>query len=439
MPSAFVPRLRLLIKAAAARRPAVLLLPILPLYASIPLLFDPGRNPGDEPVYLYYAHNLLHGHYAEPPGWAWITHGPGLPVILTPFVAVHAPILLTRILVGPVVLFCAVLVFFKIADMLLHRTGALVCASLFAAYWPFLPLLKYVGNEPLCVLLIVALAHRLVVWSRSHRRRDVVIAGVILGCLTLVRVEYGYLLVAWIVIAGALLALRRRGDVVRCVLAASLLALVLCVPYLVYTQSVTNRFFYWSGSGAQQLYWMDTGRSQDYGDWQSVQDVFSTSKLSALRPVFRKIEANPAKDWDSELMNVAIRNIRRHPFLYIRNLVLNASRMVLNVPLSDTPVKLKSLLFYGLANLAFIAAAAVSLLAMRRRRQPLPPAPLLLVWFSVSTFVLHTLVAAYPAYFVLVVPALAVVALYGARFTLVSPKPLNDVTATGEPVAEGAR
>jgi len=72
---------------------------------------------------------------------------------------------------------------------------------------------------------------------------------------------------------------------------------------------------------------------------------------------------------------------------------------------------------------------------MRRRRQPLPPAPLLLVWFSVSTFVLHTC-RRVPAYFVLVVPALAVVALYGARFTLVSPKPLNDVTATGEPVAE---
>ena len=66
---------------------------------------------------------------------------------------------------------------------------------------------------------------------------DVVSTAVILASLALVRVEFGYLLIVWIVIAAASLALRRRADVARYALASSVLALILCIPYLAYTQS----------------------------------------------------------------------------------------------------------------------------------------------------------------------------------------------------------
>ena len=411
------PRLRASVKSIAKWRPLLVLLPILPVYASIPVVLGPGGGQlGDEPVYLYYARALVHGHYAEAPSWSWISHGPGLPAVLTPLVAAHAPILAARIFVGPVVLFCAVVVFFRVADMLLDRMRALVCAYLFAAYWPFLPLLRSIHNEPLTVLLVVALAHRIAVWSRSRRRRDVVITGVILASLALVRVEFGYLLVLWIVIVAASLALRRRADVARYALASSVLALILCIPYLAYTQSVTHRFFYWSGSGGAQLYWMDTGRSQDEGDWHGRQEVFTNPNLAAHRALFREIEARPPEDWDTELQSAAFRNIRQHPLLYVRNLVLNDSRLVLNVPYSYKPIKWPSILFYGVANLTLIVAAALSLLAIRRRRQPMPPMPLLLAWFSVTTFAIHTVVAALTQHLVPIVPALAALALYGVRF-----------------------
>jgi 4-amino-4-deoxy-L-arabinose transferase-like glycosyltransferase len=355
--------------------------------------------------------------------------------MLVPFVAVHVPILLVRVIVGPLALFFAVVIFFKIADILVSRTAALAAAYVFAAYWPFLALLSYVSNEPLCVLLVAAATHRLVVWSRSHRRRDVVIAGVLLGYLTLVRVEFGYLLIAWIVIASITLLARQARDLARFALASSLIALLVCVPYLAYTQSVTNRFFYWSGSGAQQLYWMDTGRAQDYGDWWSTSEVESNAAFASLRPVFRRIEAHTPRDWDSKLMTVAVRNIENHPFLYLRNVAYNIGRLVVNEPYSNTPVRLRSLAFYGLANIAVAAAVAASLLAMRRRRQRLPGPVLLLLWFAGTTFVLHALVSAYAAYTVLIVPALGVVVLYGIRLGAAGRGKAETGAVVGEPVA----
>src|SRR5205807_5669485 len=101
-----------------------------------------------------------------------------------------------------------------------------------------------------------------------------------------------------------------------------------------------------------------------------------------------------------------------------RNLILNGSRQVLNVPYSYTRFKWRSILFYGLVNITLIAAAALSLRAIRRRLQVVPPVPLLLAWFSLTTFAIHTAVGAEARMFVEIVPALAGIVLYGARYSL---------------------
>jgi len=388
----------------------------LVVYVSIPVVIGTGETLADEPQYLAFSHNLLHGHYAVHPGWDWLSHGPGAPILIAPFVAAKAPILAIRIFAGAVVLFGAVLVFFRLADSVLKRGPALICAYLFAAYWPFLVQIRGVHNEPLAVFLVVALAHRTAVWSRTRRRRDVALTVLILASLALTRIEYGYLLIAWIVIAICSLALHRRPNVARYAIASSLLALVLCVPYLAYTQSVTHRFFYWGSSGGQQLYWMDTGLSQDYGNWHSPHEVFSKPGLAPHRLLFNRIEARPPEDWDSELQSVATRNIRRHPLLYIRNVAFNAGRQILNLPYSydAKQVSAGKVLFYSVANLAVIAAAALGVRAVRRRREHWPPMVLLLTWFSVSSFCIHVVVASYARMLVPTVPALLAIALYAA-------------------------
>jgi len=161
---------------------------------------------------------------------------------------------------------------------------------------------------------------------------------------------------------------------------------------------------------------MDTGLSQDYGNWHSPGEVFSKPGLAPHRLLFRSIEDRPRENWNGELLSVALRNVRKHPLLYLRNAAFNVGRQVLNVPYSydAKQVGAGKVLFYGVANLAVIIAAAMGLRAVRLRRQHLSPMVLLLTWFSVSSFCIHVVVASYARMFVPTVPALAAIALYAA-------------------------
>ena len=92
------PRLRASSNRIAESHPLLGLLPILVVYASIPVVIGTGQTLVDEPAYLSFAHNLLDGHYAAARiGWNGLSHGPGVPALIAPFVAAKAPILATRI------------------------------------------------------------------------------------------------------------------------------------------------------------------------------------------------------------------------------------------------------------------------------------------------------------------------------------------------------
>src|SRR5436853_597277 len=86
--------------------------PMLPLLRAYTLISTVKAHPAgtDEGTYLAYGRNLTHGFYAQThtlsPG-AYLWHGPGLPGLLAPLVALHVPLGLMRILVGPVLLFAA--------------------------------------------------------------------------------------------------------------------------------------------------------------------------------------------------------------------------------------------------------------------------------------------------------------------------------------------
>src|SRR4051812_38962872 len=90
--------------------PAVPLLPILAIYTFVSSAIHTALN--DEPSYLAYAKYLPHilsDDTFTRTDFLW--HGPALPGVLYPFVALHVPVEPTRILVGPVPLFAAVVAF----------------------------------------------------------------------------------------------------------------------------------------------------------------------------------------------------------------------------------------------------------------------------------------------------------------------------------------
>src|SRR5579862_4888853 len=309
------------------------LLPILGAYTLISVL-KPHPAGTDEATYLGYARNLTHGHYAQPhtanPS-AFLWHGPGLPAFLAPLVALHVPLGLMRVLAGPVLLFAALCVFERLARLYVSERDAVIATYGLALYLPFLTVIGDIYVEPLATLCLTLAVFFMV---RSYRSGplDHYWAAVALAALALTRVEYGYVLLAALLLSGVWLLVSRRSAAARHYTIATAVALLLCVPWLGYTYSLTSKPFYWGNSGGLSLYWMSA--PGNLGDWHSGTEVFTVPQLARTRPLFRQLEHLQPVAQDEKLQHVALRNIRNDPLHYLANVGRNLGRLLFNTPYS---------------------------------------------------------------------------------------------------------
>jgi hypothetical protein len=401
-------------------------LPLVPILVALTLRSVLVHSlPGDEGSYLAYARNLTHGFYAATDlGYLW--HGPGLPLLLAPLVALHVPLFAMRILAGPVLLFATLAVFHRMTRLYVADRTAVIAAYCLALYLPFWGVLGVIWVEPLATLCFTLSAFFLV---RSLRggRRDHWWAGVSLAMLALSRVEFGYVLIAALVLSVVWLLASRGSTPARRTTLAFTVGLLLCVPWLVYTYSLTSKPFYWGNSGGLSLYWMTA--PDNLGDWHHASEAFTIPQLAVDRPVFTAIAGlNPVQQ-DTRLMHIALQNIRSHPGHYLANVVNNVGRLVFNSPYSFTSEKASSM-FYGLPNallLGLVAVAAVVAIRVRRQLGPeiLPIAVLVALGFAV-----HVPLAAYARFTIPVVPTAAwlVIAIVAPRLRL-SNDPADNATA----------
>jgi 4-amino-4-deoxy-L-arabinose transferase-like glycosyltransferase len=390
------------------------LLPILGAYTLISAV-KPHPSGTDEGTYVAYARNLTHGFYAQthslnPSAYLW--HGPGLPGLLAPLVALHVPLGLMRILVGPVLLFAAFVVFNRLARLYVSAPTALIATYGLALYLPFFTVVGNIFVEPLATLCFT-LAVFFMVRSFRGGRRDHLWAGVALAVLALSRVEYGYVLLAALLLSGVWLLVSRRSPMARRGTLATAVALLLCTPWLAYTYSLTSKPFYWGNSGGLSLYWMSA--PGNLGDWHSGKEVFALPQLAADRPLFTALERLKPLDQDQRLQHVAFQNIRNDPAHYLANVVNNVDRLVFNSPysftnknspLSFTREKASSVI-YAVPNALLLGLLAIALVvAVRMRRQlraeVLPIAVLVTLGFAV-----HVPLAGYARFVTPLVPAAA--------------------------------
>ena len=390
------------------------LLPSLLVLVAAAVMVPLARETGDEANYLAYAERLTRGGYASrhspwPVDYLW--HGPGLPLLVAPLVALDAPLALVR-LVGPLLLWAALVAFFTLtAEYTSSRTAVWsTCALLL--YLPFYAVLGPLHVEPLATLLFT-----LVVLFTARAVRGVPHAhwwaGLAFALLALSRVEYGWVLV--IVTAATLLwaLARRRSALARRLAAASCLGLVCCVPWLAYTHSLTGRAMYWGNSGGLSLYWMAAPTPGNLGDWHppfiSPFDSFLASNAPAVRAnqaALARVARLPPLEQDPRLVELALANIRRHPDVYLANLVNNSSRLLFNFPYSHSAQSDRPLI-YTLPNallLGGLAAAAVTQVRDRRRARPELRFVGALVLLG---FAIHLPVAAFGRFTMPLVPAIA--------------------------------
>jgi hypothetical protein len=372
-----------------------------------------GSSVGDEGPFLAAAHRLLHGQYAlvgAMDGTKFLWHGPGLPALISPLVAIGAPLSVIRLL-GPLLLFAAVVVFYRLLRLRLSRRIALIGAYALGLYAPMYEGVTSLQKEPLALLMSLLALYGTARYVAEGGRRHLLLAGLALGGLAMTRLEFGWVITA--LLAGAvswwLVARFRNGARSRRALGARRWALVCgvgmlaCVPWLAYTYSITHHLFYWGNSGGISLYWMSSPASGQLGQWHASHTVFADPRLTVYRPLFHHLATLSPLQRDLTLRHLAVVQALGHPAKYALNLLANVSRMLFGVPFSfrlSAPVIAALAVFNG----AVLGGLLASVVALRRARRSLPPEAVPFLWFAGLALVIHLLPSAEPRFLIPLIP-----------------------------------
>ena len=288
--------------------------------------------------------------------------------------------------------------FHRMARVYLQKRAAFVVTYALALYPPLFTIIGAIYVEPMATLSLTLSALFLMRGFRGGKH-DHTWAGVALAVLALSRVEYGYVVLAAFLLSGAWLAMSKGGSPnAQRGLYSTGLALLLCVFWLLYTYSLTNKFFYWGNSGGLSLYWMTA--PGNLGDWHG-QDVFTNPELTTYRLILRQVESLKPLKQDGRLMHIALQNIENDPKHYLSNVVNNVDRLVFNLPASHTYEK--RAILYAVLNALLLGTLAIGVLVAfmaRRRLQRLQPEIMPIAFFACLGFMIHVPVAAYPRFMI---------------------------------------
>lgn len=386
------------------------LAPLLVFYVLVCALLQPGADPvRDEPAFLAAAERLVTdgrladtGPQADQRAFLW--HGPGLIVVLAPLVALHLALPVMRF-VEPLLLGGAVAVFHSLLRIRFAPRPALLWTYALGLYGPMLFVLGTLQKEPLAILLVTTAMLALTRGLDGGRPWPLIVAGLALGGLTMVRLEFGWVTLA--LLAGAALWLAREParPVRRRALAVAAIATLACVPWLLYTYAKTDRVLYWGSSSGLSLFWMSPTLPGETGQWHSPILVFQDPAFAPYRPWFHHLDAVPPLRSDLELRRRAAANIRARPLAYGRNLAANASRLLFSAPTRPRPSPDK-LAFYLLFNGSLLVATAWAARVLWRRRTHLPPETRPIALFAALAIAVHLPPSASPRMLLPIVPAL---------------------------------
>jgi 4-amino-4-deoxy-L-arabinose transferase-like glycosyltransferase len=304
-----------------------------------------------------------------------------------------------------VLLGCAALLFHRLLRVRLAPRAALGWTYAFGLYVPFLSVVTEVHKEPLAILLVVVAMTALTRALGGGSRLTPAAAGLALGALAMVRFEYGWVMIALLVLALLRWAVRRQDPAARRLVAIAAVAVVACVPWLAYTYGRTGHAMYWGTSSGESLFWMSPTVPGETGQWHSPQVIAKDPALATLRGPFRRVNRLDPVQRDLALRRQAVANVRARPAQYARNLVANVGRLFWAVPMRPRP----SLLRTGadvLFNTLLLAALARAGVGLWRRRRDLPAEAAPIAVFAVLAIAAHLPASASPRMLLPVVPAL---------------------------------
>ena len=187
----------------------------------------------------------------------------------------------------------------------------------------------------------------------NNKRLHIFLSGAFLGFLALTKVIFGYVILT-LIACYLIFLIFSRSNKTKNSLLVLVISFMFCIPYLMYTYSVTGKAFVWGTQGGEMLYWRSSPFQKEQGNWTSIKsvledkpsDYFSNTILYQNHGEFIK-ELQPLSHLkrDSVFKAKALENIKNYPEKYIKNTAASAVRLFINYPYSYTPQKM-STLFY---------------------------------------------------------------------------------------------
>jgi hypothetical protein len=222
--------------------------------------------------------------------------------------------------------------------------ASVVVLSLYGPLNDHLPLLY---TEVTTVFLLTAWCYHLL--RAQTGRFHLIAAALYFWLLCMVKVAFGTALAVSLLVT-LVVWWRRRSRIALAYIKQGVLAMALCLPYLVYTYELTGRPFYWSSAMPDNFYWLTTPDPEEWGDWYHQGWVYQNPMLRAHHKYVLDRTTGLAQDpnlpWMEQIFNSGtpqagaiymaegLRNIREHPFKYARNWCGNLARLFLDVPVS---------------------------------------------------------------------------------------------------------
>jgi 4-amino-4-deoxy-L-arabinose transferase-like glycosyltransferase len=226
-----------------------------------------------------------------------------------------------------------------------HKIGLLFTLPL-AIYPNALSILPIMYTEAFTCLLVSSFIYSLTLCYTRGSIKYGIIAGLVLGYLTLTKIIFGYVLLIGLISCLVLLCFKKNRPYHLISVKILLIAFAVTMPYLAYTYHMTGKIFYWGNSGGMSLYWMSSPYNNEYGDWKIPElsnnqypMLFKSPEGAAMLKKNHSEEVkfilkHDAIEQDVLFKQAAIRNIQNHPFKFIQNYYYNCSRMLFNFPYS---------------------------------------------------------------------------------------------------------
>lgn len=325
------------------RSPYILFLPFLVLFLAIIVKYGDSLLQDDESRYVLFADNLLNGFYSLPGDDLNLWSGPGYPILLVPFVALKFPAIYLSLLNGAFY-YLSIVFLFKSLRLYVPYKLAMALSLFWGLYYPAYIQLPDVYTECFTYFLVSASTYFLAKSFKYNNKRDLYLAGFLLGYLVLTKVIFGYVLICMILVFGLLLLLRRSDANYKKGISVLLVAILTFLPYLIYTYSLTGKALYFGNAGGVLLYWMSSPYDNELGDWKEPELTTRYRKGSSVpfkadyylklhhQEAHNRILKKRGVEQDDAYKEEAIANIKAHPVKYLKNWIANIGRLLFDFP-----------------------------------------------------------------------------------------------------------